>query len=172
MRRFHHSSTFPHIDAGATHSTGEYIRQSLRRSRWLIRPLRSSDDVSFLYLRYFRYRRIAYRTVQQMLSPATSAIASCHLIYSCPRPRRAGGQYMSNSIPLEYFISLTLHYLRRSSTDVMYVHTTGNSYLCKSITVIYEGRSCCQGCERYLDQVIEPLNKSQTATTLDFGAVT
>lgn len=37
------------------------FRHSLRRSRWLIRPLRSSD-VSFLYLRYFR--RIAYRTVQ------------------------------------------------------------------------------------------------------------
>jgi len=82
-----------HIALFKHYVMGEYIRQSLRRSRWLIRPLRSSDDVSFLYLRYFRYRRVAYRTVQQMLSPVTNAIASCHLIYSCSRPRRAGGKY-------------------------------------------------------------------------------
>lgn len=40
------------------------FRHSLRRSRWSIRPLRASEDVSFRYLRYFRSRRVAYRTVQ------------------------------------------------------------------------------------------------------------
>ncbi|KAG1757286.1 hypothetical protein EDB19DRAFT_1841348 [Suillus lakei] len=64
MRKYIFALHFPVLTPVLFTAWASIFRHSLRRSRWSIRPLRASEDVSFRYLRYFHSRRVAYRTVQ------------------------------------------------------------------------------------------------------------
>ncbi|KAG2044309.1 hypothetical protein BDR03DRAFT_938879 [Suillus americanus] len=54
MRTYCFELCFPILIHGLFTAWASIFRHSLRRSRWSIRPLRASEDVSFRYLRYFR----------------------------------------------------------------------------------------------------------------------